>query len=232
MCAPKLSDFTGRGIKGTWAWDTAPEVAAGEGKAVYPVLGWVRTRIPGVPGRAGAASWVCWAISSCRSAKGEWRKVNRVAWGRRGWKAEHSIRAESERKGGGLRGGSPAGVLGERGAAFARLLVLGSGWCWETGLLLFYLGCRVPQGSLHPHFTSTPHPTAPSLSIPLCRSGAGRSCLASVQLTDAGKPIKALGFFFSLPQGNQLIWLWSRIQRSSGASMGWEAAADICYWGG
>lgn len=65
----------------------------------------------------------------------------------------------------------------------------------------------------HPHLTNIPHPTTLSLSIPHVMSGAGESCLASVQLTVTGKPVKALEFLFSLVflQGNQLIWLWGEV---------------------
>lgn len=193
---PRLSDFTGRGIRGDWAWDRAPEVVAGKGKP-YPKLRWVQTRVLGVPGRSGAGSWVCWAIRSCWSAKGEWRKVNRVAWGRREWKAEHSIRAESEGRGGGLRGACPARVLGERGATFTHLLVFGSGGYWETGLLLFYLGCRCPRAATTVPVSQVPCiPPLPASASSCAGSGAAGSCPAPVQLTDTWKPTKTLLFFF------------------------------------
>ena len=96
-------------------------------------------------------------------------------------------------------------VPGERGAAFARLLVLRSGRCWETGPLLFYLGCGVPQGSRRPRFTSARIPPLPVSASPYTMSGAGGSCPAPLQFTDTGKPTKAVGFFLSFLQGNQLI---------------------------
>lgn len=104
------------------------------------------------------------------------------------WKAEHSIRAESEGRGGGLHGASPAGVLGKRGAVFSPQIsmVLGN----RSGLS----GLQSTPG--HPHFTDIP---PLSLSIPPdATPGAGESCCASVQLTVTGKSIKALDFFFSL----------------------------------
>lgn len=72
--------------------------------------------------------------------------------------------------------------------------VLRSAWCWETGLA--YLGCRVPQGV---PISQTSHiPPLSASASPCATSGAGESCLVSVQLTVTGKPIKALEFFSSL----------------------------------
>lgn len=71
-----------RDTLGAWAWGNASEIIVRKGR-LYPELRWVWTHFPGVPGGACAAIWVCGAILSRWSAKGEWGKVNQVAWGRR-----------------------------------------------------------------------------------------------------------------------------------------------------
>lgn len=82
--------------------------------------------------------------------------------------------------------------------------VLRSGWHWEMGLLLFYLDCRVPQGSHCLHFTS--HiPLLPTPASLLAKFGTGGSCLASIQLLTQGNLSKT--FQLSFLQGKQLFWL-------------------------
>lgn len=146
MSAPKVSDFTGRGIRGARAWDSH--------------------------GRGGGGCILC--PGGCRHVSRECRRcqlgmlsdmklpvskggVKKSELPEEGENEKLSIALGLSQRGGGLREASPAGVLGERGAAFAHLLLLlRSACCWETGLLLVYLGCRVPQGSRSPPFHKHP----------------------------------------------------------------------------
>lgn len=115
------------------------------------------THFPGVPGGAWAASWVCGAILSSWSAKGEGGKVNQVAWGRRGEKLSIALGLSQ-------RGGEEAyvelvpPVSWERGAAFSPQIsiVLGN----RSGLS----GLQSAPGD--PHLTNVPHPTTHSLYPP------------------------------------------------------------------
>lgn len=142
ICTPKLS-----GTQRCLAWDNAPEIMAGEGRVgcILTQVG-VDTFSRSARG-ACAASWVCGATLI---SKGGARKSEPSCLRKERWKAEHSIRAESEGRGGGLCGASLAAVLGKRGAAFSPQIsiVLGN----RSGLS----GGWVPRAS--PSQTNIPHP--------------------------------------------------------------------------